>query len=60
MNKFLELGPHYVSDFIQSDSDYEGREKYDLNLVLDSEIGAVRLTEMAPPHTMWGKYWYRS
>jgi hypothetical protein len=29
-------------------------------LILDQEIGAARLTEMAPSHTMWGKYWYRS
>jgi hypothetical protein len=56
----VELGKHYVSDFIQSENDYEGRQKYDLNLELDTEIGAARLTEMAPSHTMWGKYWYRS
>ena len=56
----VELGKHYVSDFIQSENDYEGRQKYDLNLELDTEIGAARLTEMAPNHTMWGKYWYRS
>jgi len=56
----VNLGKHYVSDFIKSESDYEGREKYSLNLTPDTEIGAVKLTEMAPPHTMWGKYWYRS
>ena len=56
----VELGKHYVSDFIKSEADYEGRQKYDLNLELDTEIGAARLTEMAPSHTMWGKYWYRS
>jgi hypothetical protein len=56
----INLGEHYVSDFIKSESDYKERKKYSLNLTLDEEIGAVKLTEMAPPHTMWGKYWYRS
>jgi len=56
----VNLGKHYVSDFIKSESDYEGREKYSLDLIPDTEIGAAKLTEMAPPHTMWGKYWYRS
>lgn len=54
------LGKHYVSDFIKTEEDYQDREKYSLDLVLDQEIGAAKLTEMAPPHTMWGKYWYRS
>ena len=56
----VNLGKHYVSDFIKSEEDYEGREKYSLDLIPDNEIGAAKLTEMAPPHTMWGKYWYRS
>lgn len=56
----VNLGKHYVSDFIKSESDYEGREKYSLDLISDTKIGAAKLTEMAPPHTMWGKYWYRS
>jgi len=56
----VNLGKHYVSDFIKSESDYKGREKYSLDLISDTEIGAAKLTEMAPPHTMWGKYWYRS
>ena len=56
----VELGKHYVSDFIKSEADYEGRQKYSLDLELDEEIGAARLTEMAPSETMWGKYWYRS
>jgi hypothetical protein len=54
------LGKHYVSDFIKTEEDYQDREKYSLDLILDQEIGAAKLTEMAPPHTMWGKYWYRS
>lgn len=56
----VNLGKHYVSDFIKTEEDYQDREKYSLDLVLDQEIGAAKLTEMAPPHTMWGKYWYRS
>lgn len=56
----VNLGKHYVSDFIKTEADYEDREKYSLDLILDNEIGAARLTEMAPAHTMWGKYWYRS
>jgi len=56
----LKLGEHYVSDFIKNDTDADGRKKYSLDLILDKEIGAARLTEMAPSETMWGKYWYRS
>lgn len=58
MKKILELGEHYVSDFIKSD-DIE-RKKYSLDLIMDEKIGAARLTSMAPSNTMWGKYWYRS
>lgn len=59
MEKVLILGSHYVSDFIDS-TDNQERKKYSLDLYLDREIGAVRLKEIAPPETMWGKYWYRS
>jgi hypothetical protein len=54
------LGKHYVSDFIKSDEDYVGREKWSLDLEIDTAIGAARLTEVPPSNTMWGKYWYRS
>jgi hypothetical protein len=56
----VKLGKHYVSDFIKSESDYQDRKKYSLDVVLDEEIGAAKLTEMAPSDSMWGKYWYRS
>lgn len=56
----VNLGEHYVSDFIRSDKDYTGKEKYSLNLEIDESIGAARLIEVAPSNTMWGKYWYRS
>lgn len=58
--KVVNLGNHYVSDFIHKDDTYSDRKKYSLDLELDEEIGAARLTEMAPSDTMWGKYWYRS
>ena len=57
---FLDLGKHYISDFYSDPSYYDGRNKYGLELYLDSRIKAVRLKEMAPHNAMWGKYWYRS
>jgi len=59
MKKILELGEHYVSDFI-SNEDTKERKKYSLDLYLDETIGAARLDNLAPPSDMWGKYWYRS
>ena len=55
-----KIGKHYVSDFIKSEEDYVGREKWSLDLEIDETIGAARLTEVPPSDTMWGKYWYRS
>ena len=60
MKKILEIGSHYVSDFIKSDTDYDGKNKYSLDLQIEEVTGAVRLIEDAPNETMWGKYWYRS
>lgn len=60
MKKILELGNHYVSDFIKNESDYIDRNKYSLDVYLDNKIGAARLKEIAPPESMWGQYWYRS
>ena len=59
MDKILTLGSHYVSDFLSNDDSTE-RNKYSLDLYLDTEIGAARLQDVAPADTMWGKYWYRS
>jgi hypothetical protein len=59
-NTVLKLNPHYVSDFIKDETDYEGRNKYSLDLQIEESTGAVRLVEDAPNETMWGKYWYRS
>lgn len=59
MEKILSLGSHYVSDFVNEDVNLS-KQKYSLDLYLDSNIGAARLMEVAPAETMWGKYWYRS
>ena len=59
MKKILTLGSHNVSDYL-SINDNVDRNKYSLDLYLDEKIGAARLNELAPPETMWGKYWYRS
>ena len=56
--RVLEIGDHYVSDFIKDES--EARKKYSLDLHLDNKLGAVRLHGLAPADTMWGQYWYRS
>ena len=60
MEKLLNIGSHYVSDFVKSTEDWNKRNKYSLDLYLDSTIGAVRLRDLAPPDSMWGQYWYRS
>ena len=59
MKKLLELGDHYVSDFVQPTDD-RGREKYSLDLYLDPSLGAPRLQTQPPHSSMWGTYWYRS
>jgi hypothetical protein len=56
----INIGKHYVSDFIKSEEDYVRKEKWSLDLEIDETIGAARLTEVPPANTMWGKYWYRS
>lgn len=60
MKKLLDIGSHYVSDFVKSAADWENRKKYSLDLYLDESIGAVRLRDLAPADSMWGQYWYRS
>jgi SAM-dependent methyltransferase len=61
MKKLLELGEHYVSDFVKP-GNLTGREAkpWSLDLYLDEAIGAVRLDGVAPLDTMYGQYWYRS
>jgi len=60
MKKILEIGDFYISDFIKDETVNSLKNKYSLDLVLDENIGAVRLKETAPKNEMWGKYWYRS
>jgi hypothetical protein len=59
MEKILNLGSHYVSDFLNKD-DEPKFQKYSLDLYLDEKLGAARLKDLAPSESMWGKYWYRS
>jgi NDP-4-keto-2,6-dideoxyhexose 3-C-methyltransferase len=61
MNKLLELGKHYVSNFIKPGVD-DNPEKYSLDLYLDNDLGAVRFEskDLPPASAMWGQYWYRS
>lgn len=54
----LELGNYYVSDFVKDQP--IDRVKYNLDLFVDTEFGAVRIKEQPPHNSMWGQYWYRS
>jgi hypothetical protein len=58
MKELFTLGELHVSDFIKDDQ--EANSKYELKLVYDETIQAVRLEKPAPCNTMYGKYWYRS
>lgn len=62
MEKVLSIGKHFVSDFIKSSADMEGRNRHSLDLYFDHDLGAVRLdgNDLPPHDAMWGKYWYRS
>jgi len=60
MEKLLELGNHYVSDFIKPNDQLRNANKYSLDVYLDDAIGAARLKETPPAESMWGQYWYRS
>jgi hypothetical protein len=57
----VNLGDLYVSDFLESPNDYEGRERYPLALECDASNGAARLTHAVDPDVMYGdRYWYNS
>jgi NDP-4-keto-2,6-dideoxyhexose 3-C-methyltransferase len=60
MKKLLELGEHYVSDFIKPGADMRETKPWSLDLYLDETIGAARLDGVAPLDKMYGQYWYRS
>lgn len=60
MNKKLfSLGNLYVSDFLKiNELPVNGKEP--LDLILDEELGAPRLSSVTDPNKMYGRYWYRS
>lgn len=60
MKKILELGTHYVSDFLKPNQEMRETKPWSLDLYLDEEIGAARLDGVAPLDKMYGQYWYRS
>lgn len=60
MKKLLELGDHYVSDFVKPGSEMRETKPWSLDLYLDDAIGAARLDGVAPLDKMYGQYWYRS
>lgn len=60
MKKILELGDHYVSDFVKSGSEMREVNPWSLDLYMDETIGAARLDGVAPLDKMYGQYWYRS
>jgi NDP-4-keto-2,6-dideoxyhexose 3-C-methyltransferase len=60
MKKILELGNHYVSDFMKPGAEMRETKPWSLDLYLDETIGAVRLDGVAPLDKMYGQYWYRS
>jgi len=61
MNKMslLSMGNLYVSDFLAEGEKPRGG-KYPLEMVLDPQLNAPRLSTVAPSGVMYGKYWYRS
>lgn len=58
MKELFSLGKLYPSDFLH-DGELPACPPHELKLLLD-ENGTARLESQPPPHTMWGKYWYRS
>lgn len=60
MEKILELGAYFVSDFLKPEHEMRETKPWSLDLYLDKTIGAVRLDGVAPLDKMYGQYWYRS
>ncbi|MFH0869450.1 MAG: class I SAM-dependent methyltransferase [archaeon] len=58
MKTLFTLGELHLSDFLKKGEAPPPRAE--LKLMLDEDIGAVRLEKSAPKHLMYGKYWYRS
>lgn len=59
MKNLFSLGNLYVSDFVK-DTGTPRSGRSELNLVLNTDTGLVRLDKVTPQNEMYGKYWYRS
>ena len=58
MKELFTLGNLYVSDFLKEGESARGGS-VEMKMMMD-ENGSVRLDQIAPLDTMYGKYWYRS
>ena len=58
MKELFTLGNLYVSDFLKEGESHRGGS-VEMKMMMD-ENGSVRLEQIAPLDTMYGKYWYRS
>ena len=58
MKELFTLGNLYVSDFLKEGESARG-DSVEMKMMMD-ENGSVRLEQIAPLDTMYGKYWYRS
>jgi hypothetical protein len=59
MEELFTLGNLYVSDFLKDGESPRGGS-VEMKMMLEPETGSVRLENIAPLDTMYGKYWYRS
>ena len=58
MKELFTLGNLYVSDFLKEGESPRGGS-VEMKMMMDKN-GSVRLEQIAPLDTMYGKYWYRS
>lgn len=56
----LDLGEHYVSEFVGNINNSHVGLKFPLKLIWDDKVQCPVLSEQPPHDMMWGKYWYRS
>lgn len=59
MKELFTLGDLYVSDFLKDGESPRGGS-VEMKMMLEPKTGSVRLENIAPLDTMYGKYWYRS
>lgn len=59
MKELFTLGNLYVSDFLKDGESPRGGS-VEMKMMLEPKTGSVRLENIAPLDTMYGKYWYRS